>query len=603
VPPASVVAIIVNSLHGSPAESGQFPLAESRFFVFPSRASWSIVAGSQISEFVTPANSLSDRYGKTMLKLRKLLCWCFGFVSLNFLVISAVMIPRLLTSIHQHGFSASPHHRELSAGAALIFAVLSGLVLALPLVLAIVYGAAWWTVKRGKRSARAWAIVASLAMLLLSIPLMVAAFYAVLYAPRGFAGILILAVLVLALGVAGLVAFAQPNSMDQAIGIAKPMRIAGDGTSWLVDGLAWIVGFGGYIGGRYLWVQWGRTHGILLHRSSSSLVLLVAALLLTVFLHESGHALTGLALGMKLRMFVVGPFQWRIRDGRWTFKFILAQFFSAGGATAVVPTNPWQPRWREICMIAAGPLANLVTGLIAGYAAIVAKGQPYEPYWSILTIFSTLSLVTFVVNLIPFRPEAAYSDGARIYQLLGGGPWADLHRAISVAASSMVTPLRPKDYDIDAIQRAELSFTQGHQALLLRLLASSYFLDCGMISQASGAVTEAEQICKESTLDIPAELCMAFVYRTAFLRRDATGARQWWERMEAKKPTHRGVDYWLAKSALGWIEGCMDEAREAWEKGNLLAQRLPAAGDYEFDRYRCSLLHDCIESTEPSLAS
>jgi hypothetical protein len=68
--------------------------------------------------------------------------------------------------------------------------------------------------------------------------------------------------------------------------------------------------------------------------------------------------------------------------------------------------------------------------------------------------------------------------------------------------------------------------------------------------------------------------------------------------MEAKKPTHFGTDYWLAKSALCWIEGQKQEAREAWEKGNLLAQNLPSAGDYEFDRYRCSLLHRCIENEE-----
>jgi hypothetical protein len=103
--------------------------------------------------------------------------------------------------------------------------------------------------------------------------------------------------------------------------------------------------------------------------------------------------------------------------------------------------------------------------------------------------------------------------------------------------------------------------------------------------------------------DLPAELCLSFVYRVAFLRRDAAGARQWWERMEAKKPTHFGADYWLAQSALFWVEGRQEEAREAWNKGNVLVQKLPTAGDDEFDRYRCSLLHDCIESTGVEVAS
>ncbi len=96
---------------------------------------------------------------------------------------------------------------------------------------------------------------------------------------------------------------------------------------------------------------------------------------------------------------------------------------------------------------------------------------------------------------------------------------------------------------------------------------------------------------------------MAFVYRTAFLRRDAGAARQWWDRMEAKKPQHLGTDYWLAKSALLWIEGRKEEAREAWQKGDIQAQKLPAAGDYEFDRYRSALLRDCIECEGTSSVS
>jgi hypothetical protein len=201
------------------------------------------------------------------------------------------------------------------------------------------------------------------------------------------------------------------------------------------------------------------------------------------------------------------------------------------------------------------------------------------------------------------QSEASYSDGGRIYHLLNGGPLADLYRVMNLVGATLVTPLRPRDYDIDAIQRAEISFTQGMHALLLRLFASSYYLDHRMIPQAAQAVAEAERIQQESALDLPAELCMAFVFRTAFLRRDAADARQWWERMEAKKPTHFGVDYWLAQSALCWIEGRKAEASIAWEKGNQLAQQLPPAGDYEFDRYRCALLHDCIEKEEINAAS
>jgi len=69
-----------------------------------------------------------------------------------------------------------------------------------------------------------------------------------------------------------------------------------------------------------------------------------------------------------------------------------------------------------------------------------------------------------------------------------------------------------------------------------------------------------------------------FVFGSAYLRRDAAAACEWWKRMEAKMPTCFNVDYWRANSALHWIEGNLKEANEAWEKSNALAQQLPKVG-------------------------
>jgi hypothetical protein len=328
----------------------------------------------------------------------------------------------------------------------------------------------------------------------------------------------------------------------------------------------------------------------------------VLALFVTITLHELGHASVGCALGMRLRAFVVGPLQWRIRDGRWKFQFVPAKILSAEGAAGVVPTDPNQSRWNEICMIAAGPMVNLYTGVIAACIALMAKGQGYEPYWHLLALVATLSFVSFAGNLIPFRPEASYSDGARIYQLLRGGPLADLQRVFNLVGATLVTSLRPRDYDIEAIQRASRTFTSGRQAFLLRMFASFYFQDCGNIPMACQALAEAESIYKDSAAEIPAELHADMVFGNAYLRHDAAGARLWWDRMNSKKPSHLGVDYWLAQSALLWIESHNEEALEAWTKGNALAKQLPVAGAYEFDRDRVSLLHQAL-SLVPSVAA
>lgn len=476
-------------------------------------------------------------------------------------------------------------------------------ILVSPPLVAFLNGMAWWTVKKGKTSARGWAIAASLSLILSSIPVLAPGIFAWKYTPIEFLiGLFVIGASIMALGIVGLVAFAKRDAVAQApMEATRPLRIAGDGTSYLLEALSWLLGLAGFFAAIFLWHRWGQAQH--LPRAYVGLLQLVAILVIVTVVHELGHAVVGSALGMKLRAFIIGPFQWRIRDGRWKFQFLPAKFLSAGGATALVPTDPHQSRWSQISMIAAGTVVNLLTGLIALCAALTAKGHPYEQYWGFLAYFSTISLLAFALNLIPMQSEAHYSDGARIYQLLRGGPLADYYRVLYLVGSTSVTPLRPRDYDIETIKRAERSFTKGHQALVLRLFASSYYLDHGMIPEASDEVAEAESIYHDSAVDLPAELCMDLVYRTAFLRRDAASARQWWERMEAKKPAYLGVDYWLAQSALSWIEGRREEARAAWNKGNVLAQQLPAAGDYEFDRHRSALLHDCIENEAANTAS
>jgi hypothetical protein len=540
-----------------------------------------------------------------VLKLRKFLCGCFGGFALLFLFVSFGTLPFLLNISKEFAFDDTlPTTTPFEKIIFFFAAALVSLILLSPLLVTFLNGMAWWTIKQKKASARGWAIAASLTLIVSGILTSLPEFYSRSYnETRFFRNLLVISGVIMALGIAGLVAFGRRDSMAQPVIAVKPPRIAGDGTSRLLEILALLVGIIGVYNGITWWLRWGSAKGLHVDYGILYFIQIVAAFLITTTFHEFGHATIGRALGMKLCAFVVGPFQWRIRDGRWKFQFLPAKLFSAGGATGLVPTNPGQSRWNDIGMIAAGPLASLLIGLTALAAALTAKGQPYEQYWELFALVSTFALVGFAINLIPVQPEALYSDGARIYQLLRGGPWADLRHAFNVSGSTMVTPLRPKDFDIELIQRASRSITQGHQALVLRLIASSYYLDRGLIPQACDAVTEAESIYHNSALDLPAELCMSFVYRTAILRRDAAGARQWWERMKAKKPTHFGVDYWLAQSALFWIEGRKEEARVAWNKGNVLAQQLPAAGDYEFDRYRSTLLHDCIENAESNAAS
>src|SRR5438445_511202 len=192
---------------------------------------------------------------------------------------------------------------------------------------------------------------------------------------------------------------------------------------------------------------------------------LLVGLIITT-LHEFGHTATGLALGMKLRAFIAGPFQWRMCDGKWEFQLKPTEILSGGGATGVVPATAHFPCWSYLVVTAAGPLVTLLTGMLALWIAFRAQANSAVQAGGLLALFGAWSLALCACNLLPFRTKDNYSDGAGICQFFSNGPWADFHRAVMSIGSSLVTALRPRDYDIKAIQRAAHSITQGKQGLL-----------------------------------------------------------------------------------------------------------------------------------------
>lgn len=502
-------------------------------------------------------------------RLRTWFSWLFA---LNFLVILSASISGFWATAGQHLLTRR-----------LLLAIFSGA--------AVVNGMSWWTVFRKRSSARLWGIAASLLVVL---------FYLIVVIPLGawdniapFAVWMQLS-FILAIGIAGLAAFACPFEFPTKI--QDNPHIPGDGTGGFSQKIVLLVSIAAGCAVFSWWIRSMEAQDTFQDLGPWS-VLLLATLVdfLIVILHEFGHAVTALALGMKLRAFTVGPFQWGVRDGKWQFQFKITGILFGEGATGAVPSTTDFPRWRSVWVTAAGPLVNLLAGAVALWVAFRLKSGSHLQTSGVLFLFAGWSLVIAVANLLPFKTRNSYSDGASIYQQLSRGPWGDFHRVRATVVSSLVTSARPRNYDIQSMLRAADGITQGPRAIILRLWAYTHFLDCGCIAEASKALTETESIYERNITSIPAEFLTVFVFGDAYVRRDAAAARKMWTQMEARKPIRFNVDYWIAKSALHWIEGNLKEANEALDKANKLAQQLPQAGAYEFDRYRCSLLRQAMD--------
>lgn len=162
--------------------------------------------------------------------------------------------------------------------------------------------------------------------------------------------------------------------------------------------------------------------------------------------------------------------------------------------------------------------------------------------------------------------------------------------------SGGATAPRPRDFDIRAMELAAATITKGAPAVHLKLLEFCHYLDSGRLWEATLALNEAEAVAQESGAEVPVEFYGDIVFGKAFVQRDPEGTRQWWERMEAEKPADFDADYWAARCAYLWMEGRPEEAREAWEQGNALAEQLPKGGAHEFKRDKFARLLGELEA-------
>jgi hypothetical protein len=515
-----------------------------------------------------------------MRTLRLILCWIYAFAAFIFLRASVSTYRDILFLSQFHG----PWSNVRSIAGGLIVAAVG-----------VVYGMAWWTILLRKPSARIWAMIASILQILLCVVLCGLDFY------RG-PGILWQPVLVLiAIGVAGIILFWHRDPPLQPDSQLTRLPAPGDGTNPFLDKFVWIASSATALALIIWWSHWGRSRGLPDEYHPVFYFELFLISLLALAIHEAGHAITGRILEMKLLGFVVGPLQWQSHYGKWKFKFHTRGLLSFIGLTRAAPVTLSNFRERKILQVAAGPIANLLSGLAATGAAFISQGRPWERFWYLLACFATISLVASASSLIPHRiQKAGYSDGAKIYQLLSGGLWADYHRALAITLSSMVSPLRPREYDVDTMRRAAGSIAHGQDQLLMLLCAYSYYFDRGDLTEALEALDRAEAFLEAEGLKIPAEWHGPFIFGNALLRRDAARTRLWWERLESQKPPHFDEEYWTCRSAVLWMENHIKEAREALKKADAWANQLPHVGIYEAERNSIVLLRKALD--EPSCA-
>jgi len=464
---------------------------------------------------------------------------------------------------------------------------------------------------REKQSARTWAIACGVGLLVCFIPLLATSVIFVLMARHtgghsaGLLGVPFLGLIQMAAGILILAAFLPRDSVNSTIyKNTRPARVKGDGTASLSLYVAFAVMVGGLSLGNSLCERWSLQAHLPPSPSFLHLNLIwLGAFILALASHEFGHILAGQMVGMTLLSLRIGPFHVALEEGRW--RVVLPRSWKcvfSGGVSMISKRPLCYSRWQAISSTAGGVLANLFIGGLALLGLLTAKGAAYEQSWEFLGQAATINLALFLANLIPAREAQTYSDGARIYQILTGSVLEEYRHILAMAQATTVSSLRPKDFDIELIDRITARNTPGLDHSFLLLVACDYYFDRGQIESAGGKLREAEALSDQETT-YWTERCGAIVLRAACLLTDLAMAEKWWQRSQSAKSRNPRKKNRFPACAYFTVTCRLSEAEDAWRAEFERANRQPESGGRAFDFHYLGHLREMLDEATRSLTA
>ena len=172
-------------------------------------------------------------------------------------------------------------------------------------------------------------------------------------------------------------------------------------------------------------------------------LLLFLGQFIALAIHEMGHLLFGLCVGLRFDSISIGPLfidhhfkvslQWKQRSG-------------AAGMASLLNNGNHRLRSRWLFMILGGPLANLICA---------AAGLIYQKYSGnsspALNLFIFFSAWMVLANLVPYR-FIFLSDGMRIWLLLANRRKGERWLAVTLLVTALADGAAPDQLDKELLQ-------------------------------------------------------------------------------------------------------------------------------------------------------
>lgn len=305
-------------------------------------------------------------------------------------------------------------------------------------------------------------------------------------------------------------------------------------------------------------------------------ILVFVAIWAALAAHELGHLLTGLLQGFKFHLYVAGFLGVRRNpvgdEIEWYFNRDPNLF---GGVAATLPTQKSPDLVKKLAaVVAAGPLTSIAGALFVGIPAFwvtmnLTAAESNAALRALLVfslIFALTSFFLFLATTIPGRTGAFFTDRARFFRLIGGGKTAAIEQAVlEVLAHSY------SNQPYASVDPTQIELIKSDDSDLMKAFAYSlsfyYHLDRDEKALALAAAQEMEPLLEDQPLTFRVELQKDLVFAYAFLANHPVQARSIWEKMGKLGQTGKDAHTLLAKAALLFSEGNLDEAKTAIDAG------------------------------------
>ncbi|MDQ3929346.1 MAG: hypothetical protein M3328_09385, partial [Chloroflexota bacterium] len=237
------------------------------------------------------------------------------------------------------------------------------------------------------------------------------------------------------------------------------------------------------------------------------------------------------------------------------------------GSILAVPKSKRNLRWRDLFVLAAGPLASLAL-CATSWWLIVKLAWQVEPavlaYFRLQMVYSLFSLL---MNGAPIRTVGKMSDGARIRMLLAGGPAAERWCALKALAGESKSGKRPREWDAECIRQATALPDGSFDDQGGNHLAFYWALDRGDVEGAGAYLDRLLAISDGRFMAMQPVISADAAFYHAYYRNDPATARGYLERIGDMLSNRFRYMQMRAEASVLLSEGKVDEARARAREG------------------------------------